>query len=86
MPEIEFTIDATTGELKMHVKGVVGPACEDVAKLARELLGAPGHRAEHGRILRPTPGAAAGSAEAGQLTSMADELTVADRYHDRRRS
>ncbi len=41
MPEIEFTIDATTGELQMHVKGIAGPACEDVAKLARELLGAP---------------------------------------------
>ena len=41
MPEIDFTIDATTGDLTMHVKGVVGPACEDVAKLARELLGAP---------------------------------------------
>lgn len=41
MPEIDFTIDATTGDLTMHVKGVVGPACEDVSKLARELLGAP---------------------------------------------
>jgi hypothetical protein len=42
MPEIEFTIDGTTGDLTMHVKGVAGPACEDVAKLARELLGSPG--------------------------------------------
>ena len=42
MPEIEFTIDDTTGDLTMHVKGVAGPACEDVAKLARELLGNPG--------------------------------------------
>ena len=41
MPEIEFTIDATTGELTMHVKGIAGPACEDVAKLAKELLSAP---------------------------------------------
>ena len=41
MPEIEFTIDAATGDLTVHVKGVAGPACEDVAKLARELLGAP---------------------------------------------
>ena len=41
MPEIEFTIDATTGELTVQVKGVAGPACEDVAKLASELLGAP---------------------------------------------
>jgi hypothetical protein len=41
MPEIECTIDPTTGQLEMHVKGVVGSACDDVAKLARELLGAP---------------------------------------------
>ena len=39
MPEIEFTIDATTGDLTIHVKGIAEPACEDVAKLARELLG-----------------------------------------------
>ena len=41
MPEIEFTIDAATGDLTVQVKGVAGPACEDVAKLARELLGVP---------------------------------------------
>ena len=41
MPEIEFTIDAATGDLAIQVKGVAGPACEDVAKVARELLGAP---------------------------------------------
>ena len=41
MPEIEFEIDATTGDLTMRVKGVAGPACEDVATLARELLGTP---------------------------------------------
>ncbi len=41
MPEIDFTIDPQTGKLELHVKGVVGPACEDVAKLTRELLGAP---------------------------------------------
>ena len=41
MPEIEFTIDATTGDLTVQVKGVAGPACEDVAKLAKELLGVP---------------------------------------------
>ena len=43
MPEIEFEIDSTTGELTMRVKGIAGPACDDVAKLARELLGAPAH-------------------------------------------
>lgn len=42
MAEIEFAIDSETGELTLHVKGVAGPACDDVAKLARELLGEPG--------------------------------------------
>jgi len=41
MPEIDFTIDPATGQLELHVQGIAGPACEDVAKLARELLGAP---------------------------------------------
>ena len=42
MPEIAFTIDPTTGELELHVTGIAGPTCEEVAKLARELLGQPG--------------------------------------------
>ena len=41
MPEIEFTIDVTSGDLTIQVKGVAGPACQDVAKLAKELLGVP---------------------------------------------
>jgi hypothetical protein len=41
MPEVEFTINSETGELRVHVKGVVGPACDDVAKVAKELLGEP---------------------------------------------
>lgn len=41
MPEIEFTLDQATGELAIQVKGVAGPACDDVARLARELLGKP---------------------------------------------
>ena len=41
MPEIEFEINSTTGDLTMHVKGIAGPACEDVARLASELLGEP---------------------------------------------
>jgi hypothetical protein len=41
MPEIEFTIDPSTGELALHVTGIAGPACDDVAKLAKELLGEP---------------------------------------------
>ncbi len=54
MLEIEFSIDTTTGELRMHVKGIAGPACDDVAKLAKELLGTPAREektAEH--HLRP---------------------------------
>ena len=42
MPEIEFTIDPATGELRMHVEGIVGPACDDVARLLKELAGDPG--------------------------------------------
>ncbi|HEY7063775.1 MAG TPA: DUF2997 domain-containing protein [Chloroflexota bacterium] len=41
MPEIEFTLDPTTGQLELHVTGIAGPACRDIAKLATELLGAP---------------------------------------------
>jgi hypothetical protein len=42
MPEIEFSVDRTTGQLELHVKGIAGPACDDVARLARQLLGEPG--------------------------------------------
>ena len=41
MAEIEFTIDRATGQLSLHVKGIAGPACDDVARLAKELLGEP---------------------------------------------
>ncbi len=41
MAEIEFTIDATTGELTMHVRGIAGPNCTDIARMASELLGKP---------------------------------------------
>jgi hypothetical protein len=42
MPEVEFTIDTATGELQVHVHGVAGPACDDVAKLVKDLAGEPG--------------------------------------------
>jgi hypothetical protein len=42
MPEINFTIDAQTGEMEMKVEGVQGPQCADVAKIVTELTGAPG--------------------------------------------
>ena len=41
MPELEFTLDPTTGALEVHVTGIAGPACEHIADLARELLGPP---------------------------------------------
>lgn len=42
MPEIDFTIDAATGQLELHIAGIAGPACDDVARLAKALLGKPG--------------------------------------------
>ncbi len=42
MPEVEFTIDTATGEFQMHVQGVAGPACDDVANLVKDLAGEPG--------------------------------------------
>ena len=54
MPELEFTIDPDTGELTFHIKGIVGPACEDVARLAKELLGQPAREEETAEYrLRP---------------------------------
>jgi DUF2997 family protein len=41
MPELEFTLDPTTGALEVHVRGIAGPACENIANLAGELLGPP---------------------------------------------
>ena len=41
MPTIEFSIDATTGALEIHIEGVAGPACDDVAKLVEGLVGKP---------------------------------------------
>lgn len=43
MREIEFTIDPSTGELTIHIRGIHGPACGDIAKLAAGLLGKPEH-------------------------------------------
>ena len=41
MPEVEFTINRETGQMEMHIEGIKGASCGDVAKLAEELLGAP---------------------------------------------
>ncbi len=54
MPEVEFTIDPESGELTLRVRGARGPACDDVAKLARELLGEPGREEKTSEyLLRP---------------------------------
>lgn len=42
MPKIELFIDPKTGALTLHITSVPGPACDDVARLAKELLGQPG--------------------------------------------
>jgi hypothetical protein len=39
--EVEFRIDPATGRLEMQIKGIAGPACDAVAKVARDLLGRP---------------------------------------------
>jgi Protein of unknown function (DUF2997) len=41
MAEVEFTIDPATGELTMHITGIAGPACGDIAKIASDLMGKP---------------------------------------------
>ena len=41
MPEIDFTIDPTTGQIEVQVQGMHGPSCQDVAKLVAELVGKP---------------------------------------------
>lgn len=41
MPTIEFSLDPTTGELQMHIQGIAGSTCDDVAKLVEELMGQP---------------------------------------------
>lgn len=41
MPEVEFNINTETGEMEMHIEGVQGASCSDVAELAKELLGVP---------------------------------------------
>lgn len=39
--EIEFRIDAETGELITHIKGIAGPSYEEVARLVEEYVGEP---------------------------------------------
>ncbi len=41
MPEVEFSINTETGEMQMYIEGVKGVSCNDIAKLAKELLGTP---------------------------------------------
>ena len=41
MPDIDFTIDTSTGELQMHVRGIAGPACDEITRLVKQLAGEP---------------------------------------------
>ena len=43
MPEVNFTIHEQTGEMEMHIEGIQGTSCADVAKLVKDLLGQPQH-------------------------------------------
>jgi hypothetical protein len=42
VPEAEFIIDSESGEFCLHVRGVAGPACGDLARLVNEFTGPPG--------------------------------------------
>jgi len=54
MLDIDFTIDTSTGELEMHVRGIAGPACDDVARLVKQLAGEPSREEETAEYhLRP---------------------------------
>lgn len=54
MPEVHFSIDPDTGALELEVRGVAGTTCDDVAKLAKELLGEPAReQATSEYLLRP---------------------------------
>jgi hypothetical protein len=51
---VEFTINIETGEFTMLVEGIVGPACEEVAKLVKDMAGEPGRDQATGEYqLRP---------------------------------
>jgi len=38
MPDIDFTIDTSTGELQMHVPGIAGPACDEIYRISRRYI------------------------------------------------
>jgi hypothetical protein len=42
VPELEFTLDTASGELQLQVRGIAGPACDDIARLVKDLAGDPG--------------------------------------------
>ena len=37
MPDIDFTIDTSTGEFQMHVRGIAGPACDEIITLPEDV-------------------------------------------------
>jgi hypothetical protein len=39
--EVEFVLDCETGRLEVRIRGILGPACDEIARHTRELLGVP---------------------------------------------
>lgn len=37
--KIEIVVNKETGEMTVHIDGVIGPACDDIAKMVAELTG-----------------------------------------------
>jgi hypothetical protein len=49
MPELIITIDRTTGELHVDIRGYAGPACDEAARLIEAVMGRPPE------VARPKP-------------------------------
>jgi len=84
--EIEFTINATTGELTVHVKGIAGPTCQDVTKLAEEFLERyrRGERPPLREYIARHPELAAEIKEVFPAMAMMENIAVADESLDAR--
>ena len=54
MPDVEFAVNTDTGEFIMHIEGIAGSACEDVANLVKDLAGEPDREEQTAEyVLRP---------------------------------
>ena len=85
MPEIEFTIDATTGKLDDARQGRRRPGLRGRGEAGQRAARRPGERAEHGRVLRPSPGCSGRSGRStGSDPDGARDL-IARRWTDDRR-